>query len=265
MDSQHGGGSQLMDSFGGTGLIKFRQTGIPTTAIWPSGTSADVTGGEARLNAVAVDSANGFTGKAEVFSYNTINATSVNAVSLGYYNNTESKDVQNGEIFGEILLYDRVVAGDERTRIEAYLMGKWLGRMPKGCSDLSGVTVAGTGAVASRTATRLPKFDADFAGTVSVEEQTFEMSYANGVVTGTLLAPKATLDCPAACTIHVDFASRPAKGRYELVSAANVKDVAWQLETSGVVGSRAPELIVDASAAKVYLNVPTKGFLMVFK
>ena len=265
MDSQRGGGSQLMDSFGGTGLIKFRQTGIPTTAIWPSGTSANVTGGEARLNAVAVDPAKGFTGKAEVFSYNTINETSVNAVSLGFYNNTDSKTVQNGEIFGEILLYDRVVSGDERTRIEAYLMGKWLGRLPEGCSDLSGVTVAGTGAVTSRTATRLPKFDADFAGTVSVEEPTLEMAYANGIVTGTLLAHKATLDCPAACTIHVDFASRPAKGRYELVSAANVKDVAWQLETSGVVGSRAPELIVDASAAKVYLNVPTKGFLMVFK
>ena len=265
MDSQRGGGSQLMDVYGGTGLIRCRQTGIASNAIWPSGTSANVTGGEARLNSETVDPANGFTGKAEVFSYNTINETSVNAVSLGYYQNSESKANQNGEIFGEILLYDRVVLGDERKRIEAYLMGKWLGRMPEGCSDLSGMTVAGTGAVTSRTTARLPKFATDFAGTVSVTESTFDMTYDDGVLSGAVLAPAATLDCPASCTITIDFRTRPAKGRYELVSAQNVKDIDWTLETTGDVGNRRIELVVDEAANKVYLDVLGNGLLLIFK
>lgn len=268
-DSLRGGGTTVHDLMTGGNYIPSRITDNPSSKVFADGTVADITGGDIRLDGKTISATDGFTGGPELFSFSTV-ANTFPAGFIADWHSTQQQGGQNrdnvrhGEIIGELLFYGRKVAGDERKRIEAYLMGKWLGRMPEGCSDLSGMTVAGSGAVTSRTAARLPKFAADFAGTVSVTASTFDMTY-DGTLSGAVLAPAATLDCPASCKITIDFLTRPAKGRYELVSAQNVKDIAWTLETMGDVGNRRLELVVDETANKVYLDVLGNGILLIFK
>jgi len=265
-DSTRGGGTPILDSFTAAGDIKGRTTDDPSVAIWSKNTAADIANGTVRLNGDVRTAANGFTGGPELFSFATVNGKTVNAVSLGYYVNSDNRR-DLGEIFGEVLLYDGLVADAERKRIEGYLMGKWLGRMPAGVSDPTGATVEGTGLVTSRLAARLPKFDAAFAGTVQVADATLPMAYDGAGFTGTVLAPAATLDLPANCTIVLDLPSKPDVGRYDLVSAgAWTRNVSWTLEVTGAFAqSRALQLIVDPLTGKVTLDVGKKGLSLIFR
>lgn len=266
-DSCRGGGNTVMDTVNGSGQIPGRTGSDPSANIWNVNTSANIRDGLIHLNGSPVAYTDGFTGRPEVFSFATV-STTFNAGYFANYNNTENANAQNGEILGEILLYDREVTGDERLGIEAYLMGKWLGWLPTGASDASGVTVAGTGTVVAPSAARLPSFAADFTGDIQVAGDEFSFTYDASKVPAlggnVVSAPSANLTLPAACTVKVAFVTPPAVGTYALVTSAGfTSPVAWTLTTSGTGGGRPMRL--RTTGGNVYLDVFPSGFTVIFR
>lgn len=266
-DSVRGGGNAVLDKIDGSGQIKSRSGGDPSANIWNVSTDTNIRDGLIHLNGSPVAYTAGFTGRPEVFSFTTVSGT-FNAGFFANYNNTEKANTQDGEILGEILLYDREVTGDERLAIEAYLMRKWLGWLPAGASDASGVTVAGTGTVVAPSAARLPSFASGFAGDIQVASGDFAYTYdsaATPKMDGCVVsAPAATLSLPASCTATVTFATPPEAGSYALVTSAGfTSPVVWALATSGSTGGRPVKL--RAVGGNVYLDVFQGGFTVIFR
>ena len=97
----------------------------------------------------------------------------------------------------------------------------------------------------------MPRLDAAFAGTAKVtgESAVFDVTIdpEAGTVTGSLIAPNATLELPANATINVTFMSKPIHGgSWTLVDVGTAapQDLAWTVnaEVAGmsVVKSTAP-------------------------
>ncbi len=266
-DSCRGGGNTVMDTVNGSGQIPGRTGSDPSANIWNANTSANIRDGVIHLNGSQVAYTDGFTGRPEVFSFATV-SSAFNAGYFANYSNTENVNAQNGEILGEILLYDREVTGDERLGIEAYLMGKWLGWLPDGSSDPSGITVVGTGVVTAPSAARLPSFAGDFTGDIQVASGDFAFTYdsaATPALGGSVVsAPSANLALPPACTATVAFVTPPAAGTYALVTSAGfTSPVAWTLSTSGSTGGRPMKL--RAVGGNVYLDVFQSGLTVIFR
>lgn len=195
---------------GGSGDIRNRSEGSPSAAIWQGSTADKVKNGETRLNGVAVDQTKGFTGCPEVLAFRPTAAATVGV--FGAYKDTESK-VTNGEglLMGEAILYSTKLSDEDTARIEGYLMRKWFGILPPTCVDPRAATVAGFGTVKVDDIAKLPRFDAAFAGEVSVAAEAASGSFnvtinpETGEVVGGLVTPEATVTLPAACTLTVDF------------------------------------------------------------
>ena len=264
-DSFRGGGSPVLDSVGG-GAIIVRKTADYKDPIWVNGTHSRVTGGETRLNGVRVVSPTqtGFTGAPEVFSFTT--TANQNIGCFGFYGNTQ-KGVNNGEVLGEILLYNQVLTGTDRLAVEAYLMGKWCGTLPEGYSDLREATVTGAGTVVA-SAEKMPRLDAAFAGTAKVtgESAVFDVTIdpEAGTVTGALVAPNATLELPATATINVTFTSKPIHGgSWTLVDVGTAapQDLSWTVNAS-VAGM---SVVKSVSPARVAIEVLPAGTTILFR
>ena len=133
--------------------------------MWVSDEPEAFANGENRLNGKVVDYTKGFLGQPEVFA---VRGTGpVNAPFIGDLYNSEA-GATKGEIIGEVLLYGTALSDDDVKGIEAYLMGKWIGRLPTGYADIRQATVAGTGTVEVAVGAQRPNFDRSFAGTVSI-------------------------------------------------------------------------------------------------
>lgn len=207
-DSCYGGGTPVLDTVEANGLVRRRVGDDFTQPIWAGGTAGSLTGGVTRLNGVACDGAKtGFSGAPEVFSF-----TTTNDFPAAFFGSYKNRGVEGGtEVLGEILLYDRVVEGDERDRIERYLMNKWLGVATGGACDWRRATVTGAGTVTA-SAVRLPAFDAAFSGTLELADAALAFHVdAAGTVTDALALPSgATLALPEAGALTVSFAGKPA-------------------------------------------------------
>lgn len=206
-DSCYGGGTPILDAVEANGLVRRRAGDDFTQPIWAGGTDGSLTGGVTRLNGWACDGAKtGFSGVPEVFSF-----TTTNDFPAAFFGSYKNRGAEGGtEVLGEILLYDRVVEGDERDRIERYLMNKWLGVATGGACDWRRATVTGAGTVTA-TAARRPAFDAAFAGTLALADAALAFHVdAAGTVTDALTLPAgATLDLPEAGALTVSFAGKP--------------------------------------------------------
>lgn len=206
-DSCYGGGTPILDAIEANGLVRCRVGDDSTQPIWANGTDGSLTGGVTRLDGVACDGTKtGFSGAPEVFSF-----TTTNAFPAAFFGSYKNRGKEGGtEVLGEILLYDRVVEGNERDRIESYLMNKWLGVTTGGACDWRRATVTGAGTVAA-TAARLPAFDAAFTGTLALADAALAFHVdAAGTVTDALTLPAgATLALPEAGTLTVSFAGKP--------------------------------------------------------
>ena len=207
MDSCWGGGTPILDKIEANGLVRRRTGDDFTKPIWAGGTAGSLTGGVTRLNGAACDGVTtGFTGAPEVFSF-----TTTNDFPAAFFGSYKNKNVEGGtEVLGEILLYDRVVAGAERDRIECYLMNKWLGVATGGACDWRRATVTGAGTVAAARA-GLPALDAAFTGTLALADTAlaFHVDTA-GMVTDALALPAgAALALPEAGALTVSFAGKP--------------------------------------------------------
>lgn len=255
LDSVHGGGTPLIDTVAANDLIKARKpvTSI-STPIWHAGTTSKVTDGVTRLDGEVVDgAATGYTGRPEVLSVET--ADTVPLTYFGWYGEDDAVNTPNVEVLGEVLLYDRLLSQSDRENVEAYLMGKWTGRLPKGFSDFSRATVSGLGVVKVPTLKALPSLAEDFAGTIRLTQTEYACRLDGDRVQDAMVVPYA-LGLPATCRMTVTFDSRPVAGTYALVSAAGgfANRSTWVLETRGT-GSESARCRLRVQDGQVLLVV----------
>jgi hypothetical protein len=241
-DSIRGGGMPFMGDVNGAAPPYGRKNGTWTQAIWVNNVPAAFVNGENRLNGNVVDYAKGFLGQPEVFAVR--GTGQVNVPVVGDLYNSE-RGASKGEIIGEILLYSTELSNDAVKGIEAYLMGKWIGRLPEGYADIRNATVAGTGTVQVAVGSQMPRIDRGFEGNVSVADGAFTMTIDpdTDTVMGALDCPAAALSLPASCSITVNFTRKPPKSMetrsYTLVDCASgVDGVDWTFNSGANTTSR---------------------------
>lgn len=263
-DSCYGGGTPVMDKVDGSGLVRRRRdVGDDfTKPIWADKTSGSITGGVTRLNGAALDGTKiGFSGAPEVFSFTTTN--DFPAAFFGSYLNGNNSE-GGTEVLGEILLYDRVLEGDERDGIERYLMYKWLGVATGGACDWRRATVTGAGTVTAAAA-RLPAFDAAFAGTLALADAALAFHVdAAGAVTDALALPAgATLALPETGALTVSFAGRPASCTLATAGAITGIDPAQWTATITSTFHGTSRLVCTAGALR--LEVVPSGTVLLLR
>ena len=266
-DSVRGGGAPLLTDVGGTSYPKNRANGDCAQTIYPDDKPDALVNGENRLNGNVVDYTKGFLGQPEVF---TVRGTEpYNLPFIGCYLNTEGGK-KNGEIIGEVLLYNTALSDDDVKGIEAYLMGKWIGQLPDGYADIRQATVAGTGTVQVAVGSQRPNIDRGFEGTVSIAaggDFTMTIDPDSGKVMGALDCPAATLSLPASCSITLNFTRKPPKSEetrtYTLVDCASgASGVEWTFTT----GANAPRkgVFMKSGNTILYKHFPP-GTLISFR
>ena len=227
--SRCGGGTPLLDSAAGV-KIKNRSSksavAKASDPIWKSGTDATVTGGTTYLNGRPVDgTTSGFTGMPELFAFETTADLGISHVG-GYQTTQGTFGESYGETLGESIFFNRVLAEAERRQVEAYLMWKWLYRLPAGYDNFSAATVSGSGRVASASLAGLPKLDAAYSGAVAVTGDVldFGFSSSSSSVSGALIVPDATLSLAGEVTVNVHVDGRRVQGgKYTLVDAKAIE------------------------------------------
>ena len=262
-DSFRGGGSPVLAGMSSSEIV-WRTTDNYKSPIWPAGTVSRVINGETRLNGASVDSSAGFTGAPEVFSFSTTSDQNIGV--FGNYNNTQAS-LNNGEVLGEIMLYNTELTGSDRLAVEAYLMGKWCGTLPAGYSDLREATVTGTGTVVAPLS-KMPHIDASFAGTVRVtgDVAVFDVVIdpVNGTVTGGLLMPNVSFELPDVATINVTFTSRPkGGGEWTLVDIGSLLSVNTEWAVNASVEGLS--VVKSVSPTRVAVTVRPSGFVLVVR
>ena len=218
MDSCYGGGLPIIDKVSpdGSSIVRGRSSYTdPTAPIWGSGTSQILTGGETRINGMAVDGTKtGFTGAPELFSFTT-NGDDFNASYFGLYN--AGNPERSYEVLGEIVVFSKVLDDETRGGIEAYLMKKWLNMLPPGYADWTGATVSGAGTVKAQRPKDLPQFE-NFTGTLEFTAATlpFTLDGETKTALDAFDIGDATLKLPAEGEIVISFAGRARIGTYTL-------------------------------------------------
>ena len=259
-------GTPFSDKLDGTGLVK-RRSAI-SDPIWPSGTSAILTGGKQYLDGTEVDGTKtAFGGKAEVFSFTA--SGDFPLLCMGSYYASEKR--AGGEILGESIFFDRVLDDAERQAVEAYLMDKWLGTSVGDWTDLSSATVTGSGTVVSPSLSILPKFGDGFTGTLSLtnEAPSLKFTVADGTVVDALDLKGGSLVLTAGTAdVRVTFSGvDPNRARsFKLISWASGKapDVTFNLTVDEQAGGKRPsgECTLSVEADGLYLNIGKPGLFL---
>lgn len=244
-NSERGGGTPILGNYSGeTGVT--RTTPTPGAALWQSSANDALKNAKVYVNGKqSLDplSSSGFGGRPEVLSIETASDYSVS--SFGYYGNSENR--AQGEIFGEILLYSRVLSVPERESIEAYLQRKWLGTIRDGYSDIRESMAIGGGRVTAPTLAALPKMDSGEAAIASDVLNFTLVGGANSHLANPVNLGNATLMLPEATTVAVTLTARPEYGVYRLVTANSVVAERLDLEVAGDVKRIRTRLVRDGS------------------
>ena len=265
-DTSHGGGLPLLDNLFASGSIA-RRDGASPVPMWRNGSPSQFANGENRLNGQTVDQTKGFSGAPEVF---TVRGTDTfNVPFIDYYGHTENKSYEAGKgaVIGEILYYSTPLADDVVSGLEAYLMKKWLGRLPDGFSDVGGATILGSGRVSVADAAGRPNLGESYSGVYEISGDgrfSMEIDPSTGEVHGALVAPNATFKFPSTCTLDVSFTSRPrvrGKVSYTLVECAALDgEVDWTLDCGANVP---PYANFVQSGSKIALEVSEQGMMII--
>ena len=270
-NSVRGGGTPFLDNVAGNKQIRSRQTSNYADPIYVSTTTANLRDGKVYLNDALVDYTKGFTGGPEVFTFETKAGTTVPVGNFAWYNNSEN-GARNGEIEGEILLFGKTLTDEERSKVDAYLMKKWLGYMPAGYADLTTATLTGSGALTVPSLADAPKLSVDFEGELKVsqtEGDTLSLSFVRDEsgadhVEGAINAPHATLDLPAEVTVNVSATVRPRRvSSYTLIDAADLGDTEFTL--AGSILDFYPDATLRKTDGRLELLVPSKGMVLMLR
>ncbi len=254
-DTSKGGGNPICDRDNPVMSPTVERAGYDyTAAIWPSGAPTAFTNGRTFLDGRQVDgTSRGYTGRPELLTVQT-DGTDKQFYAIGYYNG-KGPDGEAGEcsyeILGEMIFYTTVLDDTTRTDIEAYLMKKWLGKVPAGYVDWRDATITGEGSVLAPSPVYLPKFDAAFSGTVALTNTvlTFNADAAGAVTNALALPAGVTVNLPAQGTVNVTGSKR-VHGAVLVDAGA----VALGEQTSGVVEGWALNLTPANTEAKLKLE-----------
>ena len=275
IDSSNGGGSPMGAKGVGSGRVS-ESVAVP---IWPpasdthardNGITDTMRNGETFLDGVKVESPTktGYSGRPEVLSLTT--ATAWNLATFGLIYNTES-GLRQGAVLGEIFMYDTALSGEDRLKVEAYLMDKWIGKLPVGYGDLRQATVTGSGRVVASDVARLPAFDAGFSGEIVVRSASAVVPMAidaEGSVTGAVLAPGARLEWPESVEFVVTAPGNIPPGDYVLVTC---REFATDVTPSVRFVGRTPavhELVCDVedeNRSRIVLRVIRPGVMVIVR
>lgn len=252
-DSTRPGGVPVVSKVGGNADDDFSRT-KSSDPIWRSKSTIDT-----RLDGVAVNGTEvGFGCKPEVMSF--VKEAGFTMQGLGRLEGNANGVA--GELIGESVFFDSVVSDDVRRDVEAYLMGKWLGRLPAGYGDVRGATLKGSGEVFAARANQLPKCAADFSGTVTVESGEMAFGLDGDAVVGALSLGGADLVLPASVTVTVGLLGRPKAGDYVLAEAKSIAGASdLNVVQTGMSGSWPMSLRVENG--KLMLTVQKKGMLVI--
>lgn len=175
-DSVYGGGTPFMGNISGAAPGARINKGDPANAsypIWRNSSAADIfgstKGGVTHLDGVEVaGESTGFSGGPELLT--AVGGKDFNLGAFGNYQVLDgaTEQIDNAEVLGEAIVYDRVLDADDIAKTEAYLMYKWLGILPAGFDSHANLTIAGSGTVELTRLTGLPSFDEGFEGTVEL-------------------------------------------------------------------------------------------------
>ena len=267
-DSSKNGGTPFMDTVSGSQLSQRSRVydtygatrhGDP---IWRDNSVAVFADGLTCIDGRAVDGSRaGFGGCPEVLTAVGAEDFQLGAFgNLNYLNGHTLNNIDEGEIHGEILVYGQVLPDEERRTVEAYLAWKWCGKAINGYVSYTNLTLTGEGEVVVESVAQMPKFDDDFAGTVSlanISSLDFTLERGEAQVAGALSIPGRVV---FAENVTVNVYGRPKAGEYTLVSAGGGLDqTAWTLApTSGVNA----ELIVTSSSVRLNVKSSSLGIIV---
>ena len=265
-DSVRGGGSPFLTKVLGQ---PNRRTADYRTNVWDGkDTPAAMTGAALRLNGVSTRASDGFTGCPEVYAVCASEDMTIGAFGNIYSTQGYSYENQRGEIQGEILVYRDALSDDNLAGLEAYLMSKWLNKLPEGYADLSKATVTGSGTVSAAKWSQLPKIGAEFSGTVTATSMDVNPAFsiaADGTVVGAVLAPDATLSLPTACTATVTLPdARLAAGEYTLVDCKGWGETAWTITVTDPKSAKR-NVTVTAADGRIVLKVAPLGMMLLLR
>ena len=267
MDSCYGGGLPIIDAINPGTIVKARKYSDFTSPIWGNGTSSILTGGETRLNGIAVNgTTTGFTGAPELFSFTT-DGSQFNASFFGYYN---AGGDQAYEVLGEIVLFSEVLDADTRGGVEAYLMKKWLDTLPSGYVDWTGATVSGAGTVTAAEPKGLPQFD-NFTGTLEFSQESldFTIDCVNGTVAEAFDIGSATLKLADEGVFNLSFKDGIVQpGTYILGSFGTVDGAGvsgWAVTPEYTADDRYRIKVVATTDAELVAKVMPFGMLFIVR
>ena len=259
LDTSKGGGTPLLDTSNGSGIVKKRfGVTVPgddwTKSIHANGgrkTEGVFLGGKAWLNKTEVDPyTHGFTGKPEILTLETTGDFPVGF--LGCYGEQDNKKLANFEIMGEVIFYSAPLSAEDRAKVQDYLMYKWLGKVDNAVySDASAATLSGNGRVtaAGFDDPALPALSSAFTGTLAV---TNDLAFT----VGSPVTCGHVVELPNACTITVDVPANTESGTYTLLSATPIVGGthATLTFTSAAEGKYEGQLVLSANTLSIALK-----------
>ena len=266
MDSSLGGGTVLGSQANGGGAFAARTEDQVKNKepIFNGNCSADVKAASAWLDGVEIDPATDtYSLRPEVFAFNMADAASAPKVkTVGTFISSGQTAISNPEILGEFILYSKTQTEETCRRISAYLMAKWLGRLPEGFNDFHRATVTGAGVLTAEGPEYLPVLGDGFTGSVELTRTAwnFGLKKAVGETDGLVDLSGRALKLPAQVTINVT-ARGASNGLYPLFRFGTLAS-----ETEFVLGTTAGgdvELVVEEGV--VYAKNTKLGALLLVR
>ena len=269
LDSTYGGGNPFPSLAGGgssagADVVTRGQSPSVSDPIWSAACTEKIKNGVTRLDGVTVDgTTQGFSGCPEVLSLSVANGTTTTK-ALACVNTKP-----NQEVIAETIFYTNSFTAEVRAKIEAYLMEKWLGKVPAGFADFRNVTVTGDGVVIAPDGAHLPAFGAGFTGSVALSADTLSFAFdgSSTVASNALSLPGTAIAFPAEVAVNLSFASSPRPGeRYKLIDGdIDVSATAFTLGTVSGAGNKKLSLAYDGEGGALYVDVRAYGLVFSIK
>lgn len=264
LDTTQGGGTVVSSTAGGADPLASRSNWPldNTVPIFNDKCSKDVKAANAWLDGVRIrPDERPYSFRPEVFAFSLQDdAKAVAAKIVGYFLKSGEHDTPNPEVIGEFLFYSSTVSDGTADRITAYLMNKWLGKLPKDYTDYRGMTVTGKGTLTVEDIAFMPKFGAGFVGTVELPNTGLAFTLQDdGTVRGGLDFAGGALSLPASVTINVS-ANRPAMGVYPLVKFGSLAS-----GTTFTLAQASDRMSLETRADGLYLRCTKPGLILIVR
>ena len=226
LDTSRGGGTPIGTNVTMDKTRRPNRGANAADAIWPGSWNEPYKSFTTRLDNLAADNAGGFSGRPEVLEFTT--AENWAPAFFGSYQDGEGAGFNadglpfkgNPEVLGEMLFYSEPLSADKRAEVTAYLAYKWFGKVMKGYTDLSRMTVTGAGRVEVADLDDLPKFADGFTGTAVCTKRDYTFTLdpsANRTAAKDAVTVAAPLELPKGVKVTVDAETDLRAGAYKLI------------------------------------------------